>query len=128
MSADARNALQSLTVKIPKDAGKAHFVGLTSSNDFILYQPQNDTLALHEWIGLNLSRSTGEYASPQQFVEVRTRWVHTFTLRYCRHSCLHCAYTQQYRQQPRLDLPRSKANFSCGALQSPTADIELSTS
>lgn len=46
-------------------------MGLQASNNFILYQPQNDTLALHEWIGLNLSRSTGEYASPQQFVEVR---------------------------------------------------------
>lgn len=68
--ADARNALQSLTLTFPKAGPKVGFVGLDKDDKFVLYQPQNDTLGLHEWLGLNLSRSTGEYASQQQYVEV----------------------------------------------------------
>lgn len=71
LPADSRNELQSLTVKLPKADGKERLVGLHSGNAFILYQPQNDTLALHEWLGLNLTRSTGRFAAQQQFVEVR---------------------------------------------------------
>ena len=37
-----------------------------------MYQPQNDTLGLHEWLGLNLTRSTGEFAVQSQYVEVRS--------------------------------------------------------
>lgn len=60
-----------MTLKLPKGDGKEHFVGLDRANSFILYTPQNDTLGLNEWLGLNLTRASGQFAAGQQFVEVR---------------------------------------------------------
>ena len=77
LDTDARNALQSLGVAFPKANAKAALVGLSPGTGFTLYQPQNDTLGLHEWLGLNLSRSSGMYASEQQFVEVRADHIHS---------------------------------------------------
>ena len=66
-----------MRVKFPSANAKASLVGLLPGTAFNLYQPQNDTLGLHEWLGLNLSRSSGMYASQQQFVEVGATRTHT---------------------------------------------------
>ena len=46
------------------------FMGMPKSKDWIIYGQENDTFGLHQWLGYNLSRATGEYAARTAYLEV----------------------------------------------------------
>lgn len=68
MTAELRNQILQYAVKLP-DA--ARFLGMPKRKHWILYGQELDPFGLKNWLGFNLSRGTGEYASSTQFAEVR---------------------------------------------------------
>lgn len=49
---------------------KKWFLGMPKSKKWMLYGQDLDPFALHEWLGFELARGTGEYAIRTQFCEV----------------------------------------------------------
>lgn len=67
MHAERRNNIKSFAIKLPESN---RFLGMPSRKNWILYAQQLDPFGVKNWLGFNISRGTGEYASSTQFVEV----------------------------------------------------------
>lgn len=61
-----RNKLRSYNVYLPD---QSPFLGLPSEKKFALYQPQNDTLGLRQWLAFTLARDTGEFNPRSTYIE-----------------------------------------------------------
>ena len=67
MAAEQRNQILQYAVTLPEASS---FVGMPARRHWILYGQQLDPFGAKNWLGFNLSRGTGEYASATQFAEV----------------------------------------------------------
>ena len=68
-AAEKRNKIKSYGIKFPESG---RFLGMPKRRNWILYAQQLDPFGVKNWLGFNLSRGTGEYASSTQFAEVKT--------------------------------------------------------
>lgn len=68
MNAELRNPILQYGIKLPESDS---FLGMPSRKHWILYAQKLDPFSIKNWLGFNLSRGTGEYASKTEFCEVR---------------------------------------------------------
>lgn len=67
-AAEVRNKIYQYAIDIDD---KKWFLGMPKSRKWMLYAQQLDPFGLHNWLGFNLTRATGQYAARTQFCEVR---------------------------------------------------------
>lgn len=64
--AELRNKIYQFAVDLDD---KKWFLGMPKSKKWMLYAQELDPFGLHNWLGFNLTRATGEYAARTQFCE-----------------------------------------------------------
>ena len=73
MCTEQRNQIFQYAIKLPESDS---FIGLPSRKHYIMYAQELDPFGIKNWLGFNLSRGTGEYASSTQFAEVSVQISH----------------------------------------------------
>ena len=66
-NAELRNKIYQYAIDIDD---KKWFLGMPKSRKWMLYAQQLDPLGLHNWLGFEVARATGQYAPRTQFCEV----------------------------------------------------------
>ena len=64
---EQRNQVFQYAIELPNSSD---FLGMPSRKHWIMYGQALDPYGIKNWLGFNLSRGTGEYASSTQFAEV----------------------------------------------------------
>lgn len=67
MTAELRNPILQYGIKLPNSDS---FLGMPKRKNWILYAQQLDPFGIKNWLGFNLSRGTGEYASSTQYADM----------------------------------------------------------